>query len=225
MSENVFDAKGWWDPQGKHRLLHVFNPTRTGYVERVCEGLAGKEVLDAGCGGGIFAEALARSGAKVTGIDASAGAIEAAREHAKAEGLDISYEEAGIEDYQREKKFDAVVCMEMLEHVAAPAQAVAALAGLLKPGGDLVTGTINRTPFAYLVMIVGLEQVTGLIPRGTHEYKAFLKPDEIASWCADAGLRVKDVAGANWDFFAKDFRLSATRMPMNYFLHARKEEK
>lgn len=226
MSGGVFDAKGWWDPQGKHRLLHVFNPTRTAYVERACGGLEGKAVLDAGCGGGIFAEALARRGAKVTGIDPSAGAVAAARAHAKAEGLEIAYEEAGIEDYRpKGKKFDAVVCMEMLEHVAAPARAVAALGSLLRPGGDLVTGTINRTPFAYLVMIVGLEQVTGLIPRGTHEYKAFLKPDEIASWCADAGLRVRDVAGANWSFFAKDFRLSATRMPMNYFLHARKEER
>lgn len=217
------DTSAWWDMQGKHRLLHAFNPTRVAYVENALGGLEGKEILDVGCGGGIFTEALAQRGARLTGIDASADAIAAAKAHAAEGKLAIEYQAVALEDYDAGgKQYDAIVCMEMLEHVAAPAAAIARLAGWLRTGGDLVAATINRTPQSWLVMIVGLEVVTGLIPRGTHEFKAFLKPAEVAQWCEAQGLRVEDVAGANFDFFAKDFRLSATHMPMNYFLHARK---
>lgn len=222
MSKTV-DTSAWWDPQGKHRLLHAFNPTRLAYVENALGGLEGKEILDVGCGGGIFTEALAQRGARMTAIDASADAIAAAKAHAAEGKLDIEYQAVALEDYDAGGKlYDAIVCMEMLEHVAAPADAIARLASWLRPGGDLVAATINRTPQSWLVMIVGLEVVTGLIPRGTHEFKAFLKPAEVAAWCEAQGLRVEDVVGANFDFFAKDFRLSATHMPMNYFLHARK---
>ncbi len=216
-------AGGWWEQGGRHRLLHVINPVRLAYVEERVGGLEGKRVLDAGCGGGILAEAMARKGAEVTGIDASPGAIEAARGHAKEEGLSIEYVESTCAGHAADNAgaYDVVTCMEMIEHVEDPAAAVADLASMVGRGGSLVLSTVNRTPVAGVLMIGVLEGALGVIDRGTHEYRMFRTPGEVGSWCRDAGLRVADVAGANWSFFGKTFLLSRMAMPVNYFLHAR----
>lgn len=216
-------AGGWWEEGGRHRLLHVINPVRLAYVEERVGGLEGKRVLDAGCGGGLLAEAMARRGAEVTGIDPSAGAIGAARAHAKEDGLQVSYVESSCADHAADSAgaYDVVTCMEMIEHVDDPAAAVADLASMVGKGGSLVLSTVNRTPVAGLLMIGVLEGALGVIDRGTHEYRMFRTPAEVGGWCRDAGLRVADVAGANWSFFGKTFLLSRMAMPVNYFLHAR----
>lgn len=215
-------AGGWWEAGGRHRLLHVINPVRLAYVEERAGGLEGKRVLDAGCGGGLLAEAMARRGAEVTGIDSSPGAIAAARGHAGEEGLQVEYVESTCAAHAAGGgEYDVVTCMEMLEHVDDPAAAVADLASMVGKGGSLVLSTVNRTPVAGLLMIGVLECGLGVIDRGTHEYRMFRTPSEVGGWCRDAGLRVADVAGANWSFFGKTFLLSRTAMPVNYFLHAR----
>jgi len=193
-------ANRWWDPNGPQRPLHELNPARLGYVrDRV--GLAGARVLDVGCGAGLLSEALAREGAQVTALDLAPELIDVAKLHLLESGLRVDYRLQSVEALAAEApgSFDAITCMEMLEHVPDPAAVVAACATLLKPGGRLFLSTLNRTPAAFAVAIVGAEYVARLLPRGTHDYKQFIKPSELAGWLRAAGLRPDDVSGLAYD--------------------------
>jgi len=193
-------ASRWWDPNGPQRPLHELNPARLGYVrDRV--SLAGANVLDVGCGAGLLSEAMAREGAQVTALDLAPELIDVAKLHLLESGLKVDYRLQSVEALAAEApaSFDAITCMEMLEHVPDPAAVVAACATLLKPGGRLFLSTLNRTPAAFAVAIVGAEYVARLLPRGTHDYSQFIKPSELAGWLRAAGLRPDDVSGLAYD--------------------------
>lgn len=193
-------ARRWWDPQGPQRPLHELNPARLGYVAgRV--SLAGARVLDVGCGGGLLSEAMAASGARVTALDLAPELIEVARLHLLESGLDVDYRLQSVESLADEApaSFDAITCMEMLEHVPDPGSVLRACARLLKPGGVLLLSTLNRTPAAFALAIVGAEYVARLLPRGTHDYKQFIKPSELGAWLRAADLQLRDVSGLAYD--------------------------
>ena len=193
-------ARRWWDPQGPQRPLHELNPARLGYVAgRV--SLAGARVLDVGCGGGLLSEAMAASGARVTALDLAPELIEVARLHLLESGLDVDYRLQSVESLAEEApaSFDAITCMEMLEHVPDPGSVLRACARLLKPGGVLLLSTLNRTPAAFALAIVGAEYIARLLPRGTHDYKQFIKPSELGAWLRAADLQLQDVSGLAYD--------------------------
>jgi 2-polyprenyl-6-hydroxyphenyl methylase/3-demethylubiquinone-9 3-methyltransferase len=193
-------AARWWDPNGEARPLHDLNPARLGYVaERV--RLDGAEVLDVGCGGGLLSEALASRGARVTALDLSPEVLEAARLHLYESGLKVDYREQSVESLaeQSPARFDAITCMEMLEHVPDPASVVEACARLLKPGGRLFLSTLNRTPAAFGLAIVGAEYVMRLLPRGTHRYAQFIRPSELAGALRRVSLELEDVSGLHYN--------------------------
>ncbi|HEY0180865.1 MAG TPA: bifunctional 2-polyprenyl-6-hydroxyphenol methylase/3-demethylubiquinol 3-O-methyltransferase UbiG [Dokdonella sp.] len=215
-------ASRWWDPDGESRPLHDLNPVRFGYVaERV--PLAGARVLDVGCGGGLLSEALARAGAEVTAIDLAPAVLEVARLHLYESGLAVDYREISAEALAAERPgtFDAVACMEMLEHVPDPASVVRACATLLKPGGRLFLSTLNRTPLAFGAAIVGAEHVLGLLPRGTHHYAQFLKPSELATALRGAGLVLEDLSGLAYNPFTRAAWLTRN-VAVNYLACASK---
>ena len=197
-------AHRWWDPAGEFRPLHDINPLRLEWIARHAE-LAGAAVLDVGCGGGILAEAMARRGARVTGIDLSEKALRVAQLHLHESKLDIRYEKSSVEDYAGE--FDLVTCMELLEHVPQPASMVAACARLVRPGGRVFFSTINRNPKSYLFAVVGAEYVLGLLPKGTHDYMRFIKPSELLRWSRAAGLRVEEMTGMSYNPITRRYRL------------------
>jgi 2-polyprenyl-6-hydroxyphenyl methylase / 3-demethylubiquinone-9 3-methyltransferase len=189
-------AARFWDPHGEFRPLHLLNPVRTRYIADHAQ-LAGKRVLDVGCGGGLLAEALARAGARVTAVDLAPGMIEVARLHARESGLDVDYrltDAAALLPAEREG-FDVVTCMEMLEHVPEPAAMMASLAALTRPGGALIVSTLNRNLRSFLLAIVAGEYLLRLLPRGTHEYQRLIRPAELARWARGAGLTLADLAG------------------------------
>jgi len=189
-------AASWWDPQGESRPLHDLNPVRLNYVaERVA--LKGARVLDVGCGGGLLSEALAAAGAQVTGIDLAPRVLDVARLHLHESNLQVDYREISVESLAQglPAAFDAITCMEMLEHVPDPGSVIAACTMLLKPGGRLFLSTLNRTPLAFGVAIVGAEYALNLLPRGTHHYAQFIRPAEMAAALRDAGLELEDVSG------------------------------
>ncbi|MFH1599666.1 MAG: bifunctional 2-polyprenyl-6-hydroxyphenol methylase/3-demethylubiquinol 3-O-methyltransferase UbiG [Pseudomonadota bacterium] len=193
-------ARRWWDPQGPQRPLHELNPARLGYVAgRV--SLAGARVLDVGCGGGLLSEAMAASGARVTALDLAPELIEVARLHLLESGLDVDYRLQSVESLADEApaSFDAITCMEMLEHVPDPGSVLRACDRLLKPGGVLLLSTLNRTPAAFALAIVGAEYIARLLPRGTHDYKQFIKPSELGAWLRAADLQLQDVSGLAYD--------------------------
>lgn len=203
-------AATWWDPDGPSRALHDLNPARLEYV-RARTRLRGARVLDVGCGGGLLAEAMALAGAEVVGIDLSPAVLEVARLHALESGIAVDYREIAVEALADAEpaSFDAVTCMEMLEHVPDPAAVVAAAARLLKPGAPLFLSTLNRTPKAFALAIVGAEYIAGLLPRGTHRYASFIRPSELAAWIRAAGLELADVTGLAYDPILRRARLSA----------------
>lgn len=198
-------ANRWWDPEGPQKPLHALNPARLGYVrERMLTSgtpLRGARVLDVGCGGGLLSEALAREGADVTAIDLAPDLIKIAKLHRLESGVQVDYRLSAVETLAAEAPgdFDAVTCMEMLEHVPDPASVVAACAALLKPGGRLFLSTLNRTPAAFALAIVGAEYVARLLPKGTHQYRDFIKPSELAGALRAAGLALEDVSGLVYD--------------------------
>jgi len=197
-----FDALShrFWDPAGEFKPLHALNPLRHAFIaERA--NLRGARVIDVGCGGGLLAESLARAGAKVTAIDLAPGMIEVARLHAAASALDIDYRLESVESVAIEHagQFDIVTCMEMLEHLPEPAATFEQLAGLVRPGGKLFVSTIQRNLRAFLVAIVGAEYLTGLVPRGTHEYERLIRPAEIAAWARASGLELVELAGMEYN--------------------------
>ena len=189
-------ANRWWDADGPQKPLHALNPVRLDYVAARTP-LAGARVLDVGCGGGLLSEALARQGAQVTAIDLAPELVKVARLHRLESGLEVDYRVQSVEDLAAEApaSFDAITCMEMLEHVPRPGAILQACATLLKPGGKLFLSTLNRTPAAFAVAIVGAEYVARLLPRGTHHYAQFIRPAEMATALRDAGLELEDLSG------------------------------
>jgi len=216
-------AHRWWDPTSEFRPLHEINPLRLAHIERLAGGLAGKRVLDVGCGGGILAEAMAAKGAQVTGIDLADRALKVAQLHAIEVGSAVDYRLVSAEDLAAEapEGFDVVTCMEMLEHVPQPASVVAACARLAKPRGHVFFSTINRNPKSFLFAIVGAEYVLRLLPKGTHEYARFIRPSELARDCRAAGLAVEDLTGMTYNPISKRYALGRD-VDVNYLLACRK---
>lgn len=210
-------AELWWDPKGKMGQLHAINDLRLSFItDRI--PMDRPRVVDVGCGGGILAEALAKHGAQVTGIDLSELSLKVARQHAERGGLSIDYRYMDIETLAREEpgSFDAVTCLEMLEHVPHPDQIIAACAKLLKPGGMAFFSTINRTLKALAFAIVIGEYVIGLLPRGTHTYRKLIRPDEMRRWAKAAGLEFQDVASLMYNPLKRSFRVAPGREDINY---------
>jgi 2-polyprenyl-6-hydroxyphenyl methylase/3-demethylubiquinone-9 3-methyltransferase len=207
-------ASRWWDPHGEFRPLHEINPLRLGWIEGHAP-LAGKDVLDVGCGGGILAESMARRGARVTGIDLSDKALRVAELHLHESKLDVRYEKSAIEDYAG--AFDVITCMELLEHVPDPAAMVAGCARLVRPGGRVFFSTINRNPKSYLFAVIGAEYVLGLLPKGTHDYQRFVKPSELAAWCRTSGLATEELIGMTYNPISRRYRLGHD-CDVNYLL-------
>jgi 2-polyprenyl-6-hydroxyphenyl methylase/3-demethylubiquinone-9 3-methyltransferase len=214
-------AERWWDPNSEFRPLHQINPLRLNYIDERVGGLPGKKVIDIGCGGGLVAEGMARRGATVTGIDLGEAPLAVARLHAEKEGIEVEYLNIPAETIAAERagQYDAVTCLEMLEHVPDPASVVAACAQLVKPGGQVFFSTINRNPKSFLFAIVGAEYVLRLLPRGTHEYKKFIRPSELAGWCRDAGLQVHDTTGMTYNPLTEVYRLGRD-VDVNYLMYA-----
>lgn len=202
-------AHRWWDLDGEFRPLHQINPLRLGWIDDLAP-LAGRRVLDVGCGGGVLSDAMARRGAHVLGIDLSAKALKVAQLHALEAGTEaVEYREVSAESLAEElpASFDTVSCMEMLEHVPDPAAVVRACAALVKPGGWVFFSTLNRNPKSFLFAIVGAEHVLNLLPKGTHEYARFIKPSELAQWCRDAGLELRATRGMTYNPITQRYAL------------------
>ena len=217
-------AHRWWDPTSEFRPLHEINPLRLAHIERMAQGLAGKRVLDVGCGGGILAEAMARAGAKVTGIDLADKPLKVAMLHKLESGCEVDYRLVSAEALAAEapESFDLVTCMEMLEHVPEPASVVRACERLARPGGWVFFSTINRNPKSFLLAIVGAEYVLKLLPRGTHEYARFIRPSELAAHCRAAGLSVTDVTGMTYNPLTKVYSLGRD-VDVNYLVGTRRD--
>ncbi len=215
-------AQRWWDRDGEFKPLHDLNPVRLNYINERTP-LAGKSVLDVGCGGGILSEGLAFRGAAVTGIDMGQAPLEVARAHAATQNLNIEYRQIPVEELAAELpgSFDIITCMEMLEHVPDPASVIKACAELVKPGGHVFFSTLNRNPKSYLLAIVGAEYALKMVPKGTHDYLKFIKPSELASWARAASLNVKDVSGLSVNPLTNTFRISKDA-DVNYFIHTQK---
>jgi 2-polyprenyl-6-hydroxyphenyl methylase/3-demethylubiquinone-9 3-methyltransferase len=201
-------AHRWWDPNSEFKPLHDINPLRLGWIDAHAS-LAGKQVLDVGCGGGILAESMAHLGATVTGIDLSDKALKVARLHLLESGAQVAYRYISAEALAAEmpESFDVVTCMEMLEHVPDPAAIIAACTRLLRPGGQVFFSTLNRNPKSYLFAVVGAEYVLNLLPRGTHEWGKFIRPSELARMAREAGLDMLDLRGMSYNPFTKVYSL------------------
>jgi 2-polyprenyl-6-hydroxyphenyl methylase/3-demethylubiquinone-9 3-methyltransferase len=216
-------AHRWWDPEGEFRPLHEINPLRLEWIDRYA-GLRGKRVLDVGCGGGILAEAMARSGATVTGIDLSEKALKVAALHLHESRLEIDYQSVSAEAFAERHAgaFDVVTCMELLEHVPQPDSMVAACARLARPGGQVFFSTINRNPKSYLFAVLGAEYVLKLLPKGTHDYARFIKPSELARWCRAAALRADELVGMTYNPLTRVYRLGSD-CDVNYLMRCVRE--
>jgi 2-polyprenyl-6-hydroxyphenyl methylase/3-demethylubiquinone-9 3-methyltransferase len=215
-------AHRWWDPAGEFRPLHQINPLRLAWIDGRAR-LAGKRVLDVGCGGGVLAEAMARAGAQVTGIDLAERPLRVAQLHRLESGVAVEYELISPEALaEREPgRYDVVTCMEVLEHVPDPASTVRACGQLARAGGDVFFATINRKPKAYLLAIIGAEYVLGLLPKGTHDYAKFIRPSELARWSRDAGLAVEHLVGMTYNPLTQVYALGRDT-GVNYIVHARR---
>jgi 2-polyprenyl-6-hydroxyphenyl methylase/3-demethylubiquinone-9 3-methyltransferase len=216
-------AHRWWDPDSEFKPLHQINPLRLGWIDGQIS-LAGKRVLDIGCGGGILSDSMARKGAEVTGIDLSSKALKVAQLHALEAGTqNVSYREVSAEALAQEQpsSFDVVTCMEMLEHVPDPASVVSACSTLVKPGGWVFFSTINRNPKSFLFAIVGAEYLLRMLPKGTHEYAKMIRPSELAAHCRAAGLSLEQTQGMEYNPLTQRYWLSSDTS-VNYLVASRK---
>lgn len=216
-------AHRWWDPESEFKPLHDINPLRLDWIDRTA-GLAGKNVLDVGCGGGILAESMATRGALVTGIDLSDKALAVARLHLLETGQKVDYRKVSAEELAGDQPgaFDIVTCLEMLEHVPDPASTVRACAQLVRPGGLVFFSTLNRNPKSYFFAVVGAEYVLNLLPRGTHDYAKFIRPAELARYCREAGLAVGEIIGMTYNPFSKTYALGKDT-DVNYLMSSRRD--
>ena len=213
-------AHRWWDPESEFKPLHDINPLRLDHIDRIAT-LAGKAVLDVGCGGGLLSEAMAARGAKVTGIDLAEKPLKVAQLHLLESGREVEYLQISAEELAqaRPSQYDVVTCMELLEHVPDPAATVRACGDLVKPGGWVFFATLNRNPKSYLFAVIGAEYVLGLLPRGTHDYAKFLKPSELRAMCSNAALSVAGVTGMTYNPLTRRYALGPDA-DVNYILHA-----
>lgn len=216
-------AERWWDPQGEFRTLHAINPLRIGFI-RGFVAIEGKSIADIGCGGGILSEGLAKYGAQVTGVDLSGELLDIAELHGLESGVNVHYRKMSAEALAAEQpaSFDHVTCMEMLEHVPDPLSVVNACAQLVKPGGWVFFSTLNRKPKAYLLAIIAAEYLLHMVPKGTHEYKTFIRPSELARWCREAGLEMRGIQGVTYHPFSKRFSLGKD-IDVNYIAAFQRE--
>ena len=215
-------ASRWWDPESEFQPLHAINPLRLEWIDARTP-LKGKTMLDVGCGGGILAESMAARGARVTGIDMGEAPLSVARLHLKESGHSVEYLRSTAEQLAQEKpeSFDAVTCMELLEHVPDPSAVVGACAQLVKPGGAVFFSTINRNPKSLLLAIVSAEYILKLLPKGTHEYRKFIKPSELSRYARQVSLQVRDLTGMVYSPFSKEYRLGRD-VDVNYLMHCTK---
>lgn len=218
-------ASRWWDRSSEFKPLHEINPLRANYIDERSP-VAGKMLVDVGCGGGILAESMAQRGAQVTGIDMGEAPLTVARIHQLESGVEVDYRQNTAEQLADEKPgaFDIICCLEMLEHVPDPGSVIAACAAMAKPGGNLYFSTINRNPKAFAFAIVGAEHILQLLPAGTHEYARFIKPSELAGWMRDAGLILEGMTGLTYNPISKHYRLNPKDVTVNYMVHASKPE-
>lgn len=216
-------ASRWWDRDSEFKPLHDINPLRVDFVDRI-GGLAGKSVLDVGCGGGILSEAMAQRGASVTGIDMGEAPLKVAKLHGLESGVQITYRQMTVEDLAEEcpASFDLITCMEMLEHVPDPASVIRACVALLKPGGQLFLSTLNRNPKSYLFAILGAERLLKLVPNGTHDFNKFIRPAELGGWVRDAGLEITEMTGLVYNPLTRAYRLDPEDVDVNYMLACHK---
>jgi 2-polyprenyl-6-hydroxyphenyl methylase/3-demethylubiquinone-9 3-methyltransferase len=212
----------WWDKNGELKALHDINGLRLNYINDRAS-LAGKQVLDVACGGGILSEAMAALGAEVTGIDAGIEALAVAKMHRAQSNLQIDYRLGTAENFSEThiEHFDVITCLELLEHVPEPASIVSACSKMVKPGGDLFFATINRNPKAYLFAIIAAEYILGLVRKGTHTYQKFIRPAELDHWASSAGLKHKNLTGLHYNPFLKSYSLGGNAH-VNYMVHFRK---
>ncbi len=202
-------AHRWWDPQSEFKPLHDINPLRLNWIDQHV-GLKGKKILDIGCGGGLLSEGMASRGANVTGIDLSEKPLGVARLHLLESGQQVDYRLIAAEELAEEMPgaFDAVTCLEMLEHVPNPASIVSACARLVKPGGQVFFSTLNRNPKAYLFAVLGAEYILKMLPKGTHDYQKFIKPSELTRWAKQAQMEPAELIGMSYNPLLKEYSLS-----------------
>jgi len=216
-------ASRWWDPNSEFKPLHDINPLRLDYIASKVE-LSGKNVLDAGCGGGILAESMALRGAKVCGIDMAESSLSVARLHLIESGAEVDYRHLTAEQLagQEPGHYDVVTCMELLEHVPDPASLVNACATLVRPGGHVFFSTINRNPKAYLFAVIGAEYLLKLLPKGTHDYAKFIRPSELDGWLRTAGLSLREMTGLSYNPLTREYSLGRD-IDINYIAHTTRD--
>ena len=213
-------AHRWWDPNSEFKPLHDINPLRLDWIDRSL-GLAGKRILDVGCGGGLLSEGMAVRGAQVTGIDLSEKPLSVARLHLLESGQKVDYRKISVEALAEEMpgEFDVVTCLEMLEHVPNPSSVVSACARLVKPGGQVFLSTLNRNPKSYLFAVLGAEYILNMLPKGTHDYARFIKPSELSRWAKLGGLEPQELIGMSYNPLTKKYWLGQDTS-VNYLMRA-----